>query len=70
MAGDSWQQEFEVAGHIASVVKKQRVMSAQAQWLICFFLCSPEPKLRECHLLHPVLEEILLHQGTNKDHPL
>lgn len=39
-------QEPEATGHRASAVRKQREVSASAQFAF-FFLCHPEPKLRE-----------------------
>lgn len=35
MAGKSWPQELEVAGHIASIVGKQREVNAGPQSMDC-----------------------------------
>lgn len=46
MMGKSLQQELEGAGHVASVVGKQRGMNVYVQ-LDFSFLYFPEPKQRE-----------------------
>lgn len=38
MAGKTWQQEYELPGHIASVFKQQREMNSGTQQLTFYFL--------------------------------
>jgi hypothetical protein len=46
IAGKSCQQELEAAGHITSIVKKEREKNASAQLIFSLFL-SPGPEFIE-----------------------
>lgn len=43
MVGTLWQRVLEAADHIASTVRRHRVMNAAAQFVLSFFLFSLGP---------------------------
>lgn len=43
MAGKAWRPEQEVAGHVASTVRKQSEMDARAQLTVSFYFAVQDP---------------------------